>query len=224
MKKFIALICIVLVIGLAFSLVGCKDKPQESEKKDCISYIQTTFFKGNNQNFEVKICQGVSELLFVADGKTNEKKPFSRITLTPNSVDLFENEYTFQVIGDKGEVSGSFNKESFGAYYMADISLETIGTPQHVVISYQNNKKEIELTNMLSGCISALDALNKAQEALNENLEKDNKDREIYIRMINNQSNPQSTYYWYVAFIANPQDYYAVLVNPTDGTIINKTA
>lgn len=224
MKRISILFCFILLILItSFTLTACKKNTEQPEEKNDISYIQTGFYKGENKDFEVKISKGNKEVLFVADGKTNECKDFCAITVIPSSVDLFNNEYEFVITGETGEINGKLNKDSFGAYYEQDVDVSSIGEISKVTISYGKKTQEITVTNMLKDCLDAKQALEKAREALSERLSSDDKDREIYIRMINNTGNPKSEYYWYVAFIANPTDYYACLINPADGTVVSCT-
>lgn len=225
MQKFkkILLTSFIIIITCLF-LVACNQKTNtDDEQKSNISYIQNEFYHGKSGNFEVKICSGKSEVLFIADGVTNECKDFSTITVIPCSVDLYNHEYTFTLTGESGETTGSLVKDSFGAYYQADVDLKTVGKVTSVKLSYAKNTDEIEVTDMLAEKIDGMKALEIVKDALTERLEADNKDREIYIRMINNTNKPESEYYWYVAFIANPTDYFSALVNPADGTIVSIT-
>ena len=222
-SKKLILIAFIIILSL-FILVACNPSTNtDNEQKSNISYIQHEFYHGKSANFEVKICSGKSEVLFIADGVTNDCKDFSTITVIPSSVDLYNHEYTFTITGENGETSGSLVKDSFGAYYQADIDSSAVGKITSVKLSYGKNNEELEVTNMLEGKVDGMKALEVVKEALKERLEADNKDREIYIRMINNSNKPESEYYWYVAFIANPTDYFSALVSPDDGTIVSIT-
>lgn len=225
MKKIVIVISLLLsVILSAFVFAGCdKKKEQQTKENEKISYIQTAFYLGKSGDFEVKIVKGNKELLFVADGKTNECKDFCTLTLTPSSVDLFDKEYSFTVKGDSGEISGKLDKDSFGAYFEQEIDISALGEVRTVTVSYGTKNQEIAVQNMLADKISPKDALEKAKEVMSDRLSADNKEREIYIRLINNTVNPTSEYYWYVAFISDPTDYYACLINPVDGKIISQT-
>lgn len=224
MKKII-IVCLITIIAIIMTIcTSCKpSETVEPQEDNNISYIQTSFYKGNIANFEVKVTAGKKEVLFVADGKTNDCKDFSTITLIPNSTDLYNSEYKFTITGENGELNGTLNKDSFGAYYYLDIDLSTIGKLNKIHISYDNQEKEIELVDMLENKIDAKSALEIAKQTLQPKLDADNKEREIYIRMINNTTDPDSTYYWYVAFIANPTDYYACLIEPTNGNVVSCT-
>lgn len=225
MQKSKKLIFIVFILLLSsFILVACNQMGKvDTEQKNNISYIQNEFYHGKSRNFEVKICSGKSEVLFIADGVTNECKDFTTITVIPSSVDLYNHEYSFTLTGENGETSGDLIKDSFGAYYQADVNLSTIGKVTSVKLTYGKNSEDVEISDMLEGKVDGMKALEVVKEALAERLTADNKDREIYIRMINNTNKPESEYYWYVAFIANPTDYFSALVNPQDGTIVSIT-
>lgn len=221
--KKISIILLLSVFIIIFS-VACSPKSDDNvEEKNNISYIQNTFYHGKTSNFEVKICSGKSEVLFIADGKTNECKEFCTLTVIPSGVDLFNCDYSFTIIGENGETKGTLTKDSFGAYYLSDVEIKNLGKITNVHLSYNSKTEEVPMTDMLEGKVDGMKALEVIKGALADKLKANDKEREIYIRMINNTNKPESEYYWYVAFIATPTDYYSGLVNPADGSIISIT-
>lgn len=222
-KSFIIFIVLIsiLCVGL-FS--GCNKPSIEDSDIQNISYYQTTFYRGLTNNFEVKICAGNSEVLFVADGKTNECKDFCTITVIPLSVDLFNYDYKFKIEGENGTIEGDLTKDAFGAYFSSDIEIDSLGQILKTTLLFaKDNSVNIDMQNLLSDCIDGKKAIDIAKDSLKDKLDSDNKDREIYVRLINNSNKPESEFYWYVAFIANPTDYYSCLISPKDGSIISVT-
>ena len=216
MKRIAIILSVIFIFTCSIlALAGCRQATPQEEASD-VSYMQQSFYMGKTKDFTVRLAGGVSEALFVADGATKDVKSFCTLTVVPQHVDLFNETYTFTLKGDKGEMSSALDKDSFGASYSSEIpSPEAIGTPQEVTVKWDNTEQTIPLSNMLEGSISAARALELAKVSLEAKLTADNKDREVYVKYINDAEKDASDYYWYVAFIASPTDYYAVLISPT---------
>ena len=218
MKKIVLTIVVIALVGIILCACGKVTTPQEESH---ISYLQTTYYYGHNANFAVRLVGGESEELFVADGKTMDVAHFDTLSLVPQHVDLFNESYTYTLVGTTGEITGNLQKDSFGASYTADIAaIDSIGTPTEVRIAGESVQETIALTDMLQDAITGTKAMEIAQQALQAKLEADDKEREIYIKYINDVGNDQSPYYWYVAYIAAPTDYYSVLVDD-QGNVVN---
>lgn len=220
MKKIvITLILIFIAITATLAFTACQ-KPAETPEDDHISYMQQSFYMGKTKDFTVRLTGGVSETLFVADGRTVNVVPFTTLTVIPQHVDLFNEAYDFTLTGDAGTVSGKLDKDSFGASYSASVDLTSVGTPLSVTVRSDKIEQTIDLADMLKGSVTGTAALDVAQRQLADKLAASQKEREIYVKYINDADSAASDYYWYVAFIASPTDYYAVLVSP-DGQIVS---
>lgn len=219
-KRVLLVICSIICITICLFAVAC-DKLNPPQP-DPVSFRQTALYTGGNNNFAIELTGGQSEELFVADGIVGEVHDYVTLCVTPLHVDLFNNEYTYTLTGDKGEVSGALTKDNFGATYTAQVeNYASIGTPTQVSVSCKDNKQDITLTDKMQGIIDSNRAMEIAQTTLADKLAADNKDREIYIRFINDSSQQDSPYYWYVAYIAAPTDYYSVLINPASGEVLS---
>ena len=221
MKKYLITVTAILcVLCAVLSLSACQKVPAEQEESH-ISYMQQAFYLGKTKDFTTRLVMGVSEAMFVADGKTTDVRSFATLTVVPQHVDLFNEAYDYTLKGDKGEISGALDKDSFGASYSAAISdLAAIGTPVEVTVKSNKIEESIPLADMLSESITGVKALEIAEAQLTDKLTASDKEREIYVKYINDAESDASDYYWYVAFIASPTDYYAVLVAP-DGKIVS---
>lgn len=211
MKKLGYVIVIIALLGLL--LCACQGKTA-GEEQSTVSYMQSTFYLGRNADFVVRLVGGESEEMFVADGKAQDCRPFCTLTLVPLHVDLFNDAYSFVLTGDKGTAEGELAKDSFGASYSVEIAdPQAIGTPLSIAIHGGSTQENIELQNLLQDAITGEKAMEIAQETICDKLAADDKDREIYVKYINDTAKEDSPYYWYVAFIAAPTDYYSVLVD-----------
>jgi len=216
MKRIVITLSLILVFALSALALSACNTATPTEETEPISYMQQSFYLGKTKDFTARLSSGLSEALFVADGVSQDVRAFTTLTIVPQHVDLFNLSYTFTLSGDKGEYSGTLDKDSFGASYSAEIpSSDTIGVPQKVTVKSDTIEQTISLDNMLAESISAAKALEIAKASLSDKLTASAKEREIYVKYINDAESDASDYYWYVAFIASPTDYYAVLVSPT---------
>ncbi|NCA66825.1 MAG: hypothetical protein EOM87_02030 [Clostridia bacterium] len=227
MKRLLTyILCVLLIVSLAAIAVGCKND-DGYKTVDNISYIQTALYTGQSLNFTVSVTKGRSEQLFIADGKVGELKEFNTLTVVPLNIDLLNNSYNYKLIGENGELEGSLAKDNFGASYNAELSdITTIGTLTSITIIAVSIEDEICLVNKLADMLDAMEALEIARDSLEEQIVSETVDnemqREIYIKLINDAKNPTSPYYWYIAYIASPTDYWTVLIDPSNGEIVSK--
>lgn len=227
MKRIILIIFSVIIIAALFAFsAGCNPEGS-SVTTDNISYIQTALYTGQSLNFTVCIAKGRSEQLFIADGKAGELKEFNTLTVTPLNIDLLNNTYTYRLVGANGELEGALSKDSFGASYTAELAdIASLGTLTSIKIIAVSIEDEICLVDRLADMLDAMEALNLARESLEEQIVSEtvdnHLDREIYIKFINDAKNPTSPYYWYIAYIASPTDYWTVLIDPATGEIVSK--
>ena len=211
-NRFVILTIVALCI-LCVGTVACT-KPPIEEPQENISYMQQSLYCGKTKDFAVRLATGISEKMFVADGRSDEVGDFATLTLVPQHVDLFNDAYTYTLVGTEGRIEGELTKDSFGASYSTDLAdIAKVGTPTSVTVASDNAQCTIELTDAMAGSITADEAKKVAQTHMQDKLDASKAEREIYVKYINDGENEQSAYYWYVAFIAAPTDYYAVLVD-----------
>lgn len=227
-KTLIIVFSAILILSLLLAAAGCEKFDDDDHiLTQNISYIQTALYAGQSLNFAVSVAKGRSEQLFIADGKAGELKEFNTLVVVPLNIDLFNNAYTYKLIGEDGELEGSLTKDSFGASFTAELSdIEQIGALNSITILSINIEDEIALVNKLADMLDAMEALRIAEESLEEQIVSETVDdvlpREIYIKYINDAKNPSSPYYWYIAYIASPTDYWTVLIDPTTGEVVSK--
>ena len=90
MKKKIALIvCIVLLVSCTAALLAACDNKTGAEASD-VSRSVSALYTGGGEDFVVSIEQGRREDPFIADGKVSEVKDFVELTVTPLSVNTYE--------------------------------------------------------------------------------------------------------------------------------------
>lgn len=227
-KLMIVLFVLIVVCVGVFALTACGGKPTELEMIMAkLSYCEQSVMMGSNDNYSVKYVSGVREKSFISDGKTTDVAPYATITLQPLGTAVIKDDITYNLIGDKGSVSGKLTKNILGGNYshVIDISVD-IGVVTSATFAIEKEEVVLELSDKLSGCID----YNKAIEYAYNNLTEELKgsfvdgafDREVYVRLVNDRYSPAGGYYWYVSFMKDTMTHNSVLLNPQTGEVMNK--
>ncbi len=206
----------MVCVGLCF--VACNKNVDETPK-DNISRLTNSYYAGESDCFAVSLEQGRREKTFIADGTAKEVEDFTELTILP----LKKNEYeciSYVFAGEDNTLSGEIKKNDNGEY-VSCISLDFV--PTSITLTAGEDNQEIELCNVLDGALSALDVINIAKtefkDRIDESTQNNEAEREIYLKVI---TGDRITYYYYVSFIGEGVDYWAVLVDIKTGSVISK--
>lgn len=231
MKKRITIIIAVIALSLVGILIfaGCsKEVDRFDLVKAKISHEQHDLYAGAGENFSASIVIGKKEKTFLADGKVGEMGEYCSITLTPKKVDLYDKQFVYKVVGESGEATGSLVKNLLGASFGGEITeYAKLGAIKSISVTCDNLTEEIPLTNKMLGCITYDKALEYAYNSIKDTLtDEDFADntfsKEVYIKFINDRTNPDSEYYWYVSMIKDNENFCAILIDPKTGAIISQ--
>ncbi len=220
MKKKIFVILLAMILVLSFGVfVGCnKDKPDNKES-DNISRDISAFYVGENENYAVSIEVGRREKNFMADGVSKDVCAHTELVVIPLKVNDCE-EYSFCISNETASLSGKIKGNQFGEY-IASINLEFV--PTAITIGEGENAEKIELKNVLEGKLTSADVINIAEKEFAERIESaksaGNYKREIYVKLI---TGDRQNYYYYVSYIGEGVDYWALLINPETGVVVSK--
>lgn len=233
MKKFFITGISVLLLLALFAFASCKkaDGGNADElvglQKNVSSYHDAVYV-GGNEDFTAHFVTGAAEKLIVADGKVGDLERFATLTVTPLSASLFNNTYTYTLVGETGEVSGELKKDVIGATFSAEAEgVAEIGKITAVrVVSEGILTSEVPLADKLEGALGWKDILKISEEELAEQItaESDTGElpREIYVKLVNAMPDEDAPYYYYVSFIKSPAEYWALLLDPVKGEVISK--
>jgi len=217
-KIVLSITAIAATLCAVFALTACNPKGADN-KADNISRLTQAYYAGESEAFAVSIETGKREKVFIADGKATDVESFCQITVTPLAV----NDYTgvsYIVAGGGSTLSGEITSSNYGEYTSA-ITLTFI--PQTGTVTAGETTNEIELANILDGALNASDIVNIAKNEFKDKLtaekEEGKGEREIYIKLI---TGDRMNYYYYVSFIGEGVDYWAMLVDPKTGDIVSK--
>ena len=220
MKRKICLILVaILCLSLSFVALCACNKKTNDEQKDNISRLTEQYYAGESDLFAVSIEKGRREKNFIADGTAKDVCEFAELIILP----LKSNDYTsvsYVVSADDKTVSGEIKCSSNGEF-ATSIALDFL--PKTITVTAGEASSEIELNSVLDGKLSANDVIDIAKEALKDKIDKEyaegKAEREIYVKLI---TADRESYYYYVSFIGDGVDYWAMLIDPTTGNIISK--
>lgn len=218
-KVLISVSVLVLVLVLCLSLVACDKKNNtKTVEESKVSRMTSQYFVGEDENFAVMIEKGKREKTFIADGKVNDVQDFVDITVMP----LTQNDYEsldFEVKAEGNALNGTLTKSNNGEF---KTSIDMKFAPSSVKITAGEEVSEINLGDVLADKLTADDIMNIANTEFKDRIEKaggKKMQREIYIKLI---SGDRINYYYYISFIGDNVDYWAMLIDPKTGDIVSK--
>lgn len=214
-RKTVVIIAVALLtICLACVLCAC-DAKKGDELKSNVSRETSAFYAGESDLFAVTLEKGKRESVFIADGKATDVVEFTQITVTPLKSNDYE-QIEYALACDAETLTGVVQKSDFGEF-TATIELDFV--PDKVTITAGDDTAEIQLSDILNGCLTSSDAINIAKEEFKDRLAQSSDEREIYVKLI---TGDRTNYYYYVSFIGEGVDYYAMLIDPHSGAVITK--
>ena len=225
-KVLISVSVVVLILVLSLGLVACdKNKTKKDDPKSNISRMTTAYYVGEDENFAVMIEKGKREKSFIADGKVNDVVEFVDIAVMPLTQNDYE-EIDFEVMAEGNALNGKLKKTNNGEF---KATIDMNFSPEKIKLKAMckdgeeddNVVAEIELGNVLDDKLTAEDIVNIAKNEFKDRIANEGKDmqREIYVKLI---SGDRINYYYYVSFIGNDVDYWALLIDPKTGDIASK--
>ena len=220
MKRKICLILVaILCLSLSFVVLCACNKKTNDEQKDNISRLTEQYYAGESDLFAVSIEKGRREKNFIADGVAKDVCEFTELIIVP----LKTNDYTavsYVISADDKTVSGEIKCSSSGEF-VTSIALDFV--PKTITVTAGEASSDIELNSVLDGKLSANDVINIAKESLKDKIDQEyaegKADREIYVKLI---TADRESYYYYVSFIGDGVDYWAMLIVLTSGAIISR--
>ncbi len=219
-KKIILTVSAILVIVCALvALAACSGKKGGVDVKDNVSRRTDAYLAGESELFAVSVESGRREKTFIADGKAVDVVDFCQITVIPLKSNGYES-INFVLSADGKTLTGDLKSSDFGEFSSL-IELDFV--PSSVTVTAGSDVSEISLSNLLEGKLTSDDAINVAKDAFKDKINAEAADgkpeREIYVKLI---TGDRTNYYYYVSFIGDGVDYWAMLIDPATGNIISK--
>lgn len=220
MKRKIALVGVAILVLLCTlaCFVAC-NKTKKQEQSDNVSRRTDAYYAGESEFFSVSVEKGRRERNFVADGTATDVIDFCEINIQPLKSNDYE-KIAYVLSGEGSTLSGELTGGNFGEF-TASITLDFV--PNKVVVTAGENKSEIDLCSVLDGALTSSDVINIAKNELKDKIAAENSegkpDREIYVKLI---TADRTNYYYYVSFIGEGTDYWAMLVDIKSGAIVSR--
>ncbi len=218
-RKSILIVFIVALIAiLSLSFVACNKQPS-AEPTDNISRETSEYYAGESETFAVTIECGRREKCFIADGKAVDVESFCELKILQLKV-IECDTISYLIANESNTLSGSIAKDDNGEF-CALITLDF--APTAITLTIGEDSHEIELSNVLNGALSASDIVNVAKTEFADRIQQECGEgalnREIYVKLI---TGDRISYYYYVSFIGEGTDYWALLIDPKTGAVISR--
>lgn len=218
-RKCFLILTLILCIGTLLGVMCACNKTTDDTPSDNICRITEEFYAGESDAFYASIEKGRREATFIADGVARDVGDFAELTILP----LKSNSYKtlgYTISDDVSTLSGEISVGKHGEF-VASIALDFL--PTKITVCVDEVGDEIELSSVLEGAISAEQAIeiakNELQNAIDKEYDEGKPEREIYLKLI---SADRTTYFYYVSFIGEGVDYWAMLINPQTGDIVSR--
>ena len=211
MKK---LICLILCFFTLF-LLAC-DSPMEKRERN-LSELRDEVMVAAGDGMKISLISGVREDPFVIDGAPGEKKPFTVVTITPDGFN--ENAaFSYSLYIGESKFEGNFSKHPFKNTWSFEISERAEGSAALTVTcdGYAENfeLKSVRTEEMIDAAAALEIAEIRLKDRIKEHTVSGELNAEIYIRFLENPISSEGGYYWYVAFVPEKYEVYAVLIDP----------
>lgn len=217
-KKIIAFLLILIIIASTVVFCAC-NKIDEPEKESNISRQVLAFYAGENEDFAVSVELLKREKIFIADGKATDVVDICELNITPLKVHD-NTEYLFSITDGTATLSGKIKGNQFGEYCQ---ELKLDFTPTSITIGEGENAQCVNLVNILDGKLTSADVINIAEKEFADRItvakEGEVYNREIYVKLI---TGDRQHYYYYVSYIGEGVDYWALLLEPETGAVVSK--
>lgn len=216
---------LTLIFAAAFLFLGGCGLNVKNEVADNISDIRYSMFEGVNQNFNATLMCGMRENPYEYDGISNQKTQFGVIAVVFNQIKQ-ENQIAYKLIIDGAESNGYLEENPFDRSFMTDIG-KIIDTTSSVQLLLDGEIDPIVLTPISADWqIDYTKALEIALTTLEADLKPffNNKQfaAECYLKIIHDQKNMGSPYYWYFGVIGQNGQNKTLIIDVHSGEIITQ--
>lgn len=215
------IVVIILAIALlAVGLTACNKNKTADEEYSNVSRSVSALYTGESETYSVTVERGMRENDFIADGTATDVRDFAEITVTPLKV----HDYTsigFSLANGATSLSGTVTSDDFGEFKVSLSELDF--QPLSVTLSVGEAVETVDLQNVLENKLTSSDVINIAKTEFADRIAAESQggalSREIYVKLI---TGDRENYYYYVSFIGEGVDFWALLINPETGAVISR--
>lgn len=220
MKK----ISVIVLLALCFVLAGCGSDLKTSLVEN-LSDIRYNIFVGQDEDVNISLMCGMRENPYAYDGISNKKCEFGIITVQTNGQNFESLPYELTVDGAK--ISGTLEENPFDHTYMIDIE-KIISSESAVYITIESLANNMILTcESCSWEVQYDDAIELGIKELFDSTDMFVEDgrlkAETYLKIIYDQKDSESPYYWYFGIVGENGENIAVILDVHTGAVITKS-
>lgn len=222
------MLVIILCLSSLF-LIGCKYKIT-TIMQEKLSEVRYNLFETRNEEINIKFTSGFREDPYILNGKSENKVEFGVITVkfltnTSNKT----NKPSFIITLNEMDYDGVFELNPFDQTYVADISTFVLDDEKiSILVTWQDFSFSGELKNISSSfnCnhSKALNIFIKEFKKYINALIKENKDFEVYVKIINDPSLELNYNYFYVCLITTTGESYSLIIDPFSQEVLAKNS
>ena len=224
------IICILSIALCGVLLVGCGNSSKnETNFNNHLIEIRNNLFAGQDDTYYATVCTGEREKEYALDGVVNELTPFGIVTLARlDNEMLAKDEYTFTLVVNGQNITGSLEKSPYDNTYSADIE-QVIADDAEITLELVIDGTNFSqtLSNVSSEFVVAKDrAITIACDELKDSIKDLSKEKgcysEAFIKILKDYSGESNRYYWYVGIISPEGKTSGILIDANSGDIISK--
>ena len=227
MRKFL---CILSIALCTVMFVGCgSNKKNETNFSNHLIEIRNNLFAGEDDTYYATVCTGEREQEYALDGVVNELVPFGIVTFARLDNEMLKQDsYSFTLVINGENVTGSLEKSPYDNTYSADIEQVIADDAQislQLVVDGANFGQDLSNVSSNFG-IDKDSAISIACEQLKDGIKNLSNEKgnlsEAFIKILKDYSGESNRYYWYVGIISPEGKTSGVLIDATSGDIISK--
>lgn len=226
MKNFKKMILFLLIV-CPILFCGCKSDIN-SAVQEKLSEVRYNLFAEKNDEISIKFTSGFREDPYILNGKSENKKEFGIITV--KFLKEISNKNTlpnFVITISDMDFDGNFELNPFDQTYVQDIETFVLDSSSvSIKISFGDFNFEGNLKNVSKDfLINHKDALNIFVKEFKKEIQtllKNDKDFEVYVKIIDDPSLEIDKNYFYVCLISNFGESFSVIIDPISGSILAK--
>ena len=214
------LICPILIFGCSNNV--------DLIVQESLSEVRYNLFVAGNEEVNVKFTSGFREAPYVLNGKSENKKEFGVITV--KFLKNFSNKNAnpnFVITISDMDFDGELELNPFDQTYVQDIETFVLDDSSvSIKISFGDFTFEGNLKNVSNDfAINHKEALNifvKEFKKDIQTLNRNGKDFEVYVKIINDPSLEIDKNYFYVCLLSSTGESFSVIIDPNSGNILAK--
>lgn len=228
MKRRIAKFLIYLII-LALTLFGIyyvffQAEPMELAYNN-ISECRQNYFTAQDELNKIVVSSGYREDPYIIDGIHTQNVEFGIVVLKTSLLNITAPSCILQVSGT--DYSGAMEKNPYDNTYVFDIGKYLdANSVMTITIQIEGTEYNFEPTNISkdwqTGYLQAQEiGFNQLESYIVANASGKNFNAECYIKIVNDPSNISGLYYWYVSIVDTSGTTHSVIIDTSNGEILN---